>query len=126
MEIIVSTKGRLSSTSETKEMGEANYVLGIKILRDRSRKLLVLSQETYIKEVLERFCMYNSKPIGTPFEKGHTMSLDHYPKHDEEKKEIAKIPYTSAVGSLLYAMLCTQQPYICFAVGMVRRYQSNP
>ena len=35
------------------------------------------------------------------------------------------IPYASAVGSLIYVMLCTR-PDICFAVGMVSRYQSNP
>ena len=38
---------------------------------------------------------------------------------------IAGVPYASAVGSLMYAMLCTR-PDICFAIGMVRRYQSNP
>jgi len=35
------------------------------------------------------------------------------------------VPYASAVGSLMYAMLCTR-PDICFAVGLVSRYQSNP
>ena len=34
-------------------------------------------------------------------------------------------PYASAVGSLMYAMLCTR-PDICYAVGIVSRYQSNP
>ena len=38
---------------------------------------------------------------------------------------MARVPYASAVGSLMYAMLCTQ-PDICFTVGMVSRYQSNP
>ena len=36
-----------------------------------------------------------------------------------------RIPYALAVGSLIYAMFCTR-PDICFAVGMVSRYQSNP
>ena len=35
------------------DMGEANYVLGVKIFRDRSKKFLGLSQETYIKMILE-------------------------------------------------------------------------
>ena len=35
------------------------------------------------------------------------------------------VPYASAMGSLMYAMLCTR-PDIYFAVGMVSRYQSNP
>ena len=35
------------------------------------------------------------------------------------------VPYSSTVGSLMYAMMCTR-PDICFAVGLVSRYQSNP
>ena len=38
---------------------------------------------------------------------------------------MAQVPYTSVVGSHMYTMLCTR-PHICFAVGMVKRYQSNP
>ena len=38
---------------------------------------------------------------------------------------MVRVPYASAVGSLMYAMLCTRLD-ICFIVGMVSRYQSNP
>ena len=44
-----------------KDLGEASYVLGIKIYRDRSKRLLGLSQNTYIDKVLERFKMDSSK-----------------------------------------------------------------
>ena len=47
------------------------------------------------------------------------------PKTHEERSHIEGIPYVSAVGSLMYALLYIK-PYICFAVGMVSRYQSNP
>jgi hypothetical protein len=69
MDSIVATKKWLSSTFETKDMGEENFVLGVKIIRDRSKKLLNLSQKTYIKKILEHFHMHNSKPIDTPMEK---------------------------------------------------------
>jgi hypothetical protein len=69
--------------------------------------------------------MHNSKPIDTPMEKGCTLSLDQCPKNDEEKNQMSKVPYASAIGSLMYVMLCTR-PDICFAVGMVSCYQSNP
>ena len=36
-----------------------------------------------------------------------------------------QVSYTSAVGSLIYAMICTR-PDICYSVGMVSQYQSNP
>ncbi|KAL0295368.1 UNVERIFIED_CONTAM: hypothetical protein Scaly_3105200 [Sesamum calycinum] len=46
---------------EQKDMGEASYILGIKIYRDRSRKMLGLTQSSYIEKVLKRFKMENSK-----------------------------------------------------------------
>ena len=46
------TKKKLSSNFEMKDMGEASYVLGVKIIRDRLKRLLSLSQETYIKKML--------------------------------------------------------------------------
>ena len=76
MDSIVATKKWLSSTFEMKDMGEAHFVLRIKIVRDRSKKLLGLSQETYVKKILERFCMENSKPIDTLVEKGSALYLD--------------------------------------------------
>ena len=99
--------------------------LEVKISRDRLKKLLALSQETYIKMILKRFRMHNYKPIDTPIEKGHTLSLEDCPKSEKEKREMARVPYASAVGSLMYAMLRTRLD-ICFAVGMLSRYQSNP
>ena len=35
------------------------------------------------------------------------------------------IPYASAIGSIMYAMLCTR-PDVCLAISLARRYQSNP
>ena len=55
---------------------------------------------------------------------GHTLSLEDCPKSEKEKREMARVPYASAVGSLMYAKLCTR-PNIYFAIGMVSRYQSN-
>ena len=69
--------------------------------------------------------MHHSKPVDTPVEKGLTFCLDQCPKTDQEKEKMKDVPYASAVGSLMYAMLCTR-PDICFAVGLVSRYQSNP
>lgn len=48
-----------------KDMGEAYYVLGVKIHRDRSKRFFVLSQESYIKKILESFKMENCNPIDT-------------------------------------------------------------
>ena len=44
-----------------KDLGKANFILGIKLWRDRKNKMLSLSQAGYIDKVLERFNMQNSK-----------------------------------------------------------------
>lgn len=107
-----------------KDIGEATYILGVKISRDRSKRLLSLSQETYINKVLERFKMQDCRPIDSPIAKGEGLSRRLCPKTLEEQERIKIVPYASAVGSLMYAMMCTR-PDICYAVGMVSRYQSN-
>ncbi|KAA0062649.1 gag/pol protein [Cucumis melo var. makuwa] len=55
---------------------------------------------------------------------GIHLSKEQCPKTPQEVEDMRKISYASAVGSLMYAMLCTR-PNICYSVGMVSRYQSN-
>ena len=57
VEYLKDIKSWLSSNFEMKVMGDAVYILGVNISRDCSRRLLSLSQETYINKVLERFNM---------------------------------------------------------------------
>ena len=47
------------------------------------------------------------------------------PTTKEKKEGMAKVPYSSAVGSLMYAMVCTR-PDIAHAVGVVSRFLENP
>ncbi|KAL0439436.1 UNVERIFIED_CONTAM: hypothetical protein Slati_2426600 [Sesamum latifolium] len=54
-------KAWLSTQFSMKDMGEASYILGIKIYRDRSRRMLGLTQSSYIEKVLKRFKMKDSK-----------------------------------------------------------------
>uniref|UniRef100_A0A2N9F2G9 Reverse transcriptase Ty1/copia-type domain-containing protein n=1 Tax=Fagus sylvatica TaxID=28930 RepID=A0A2N9F2G9_FAGSY len=123
--MIVATKEWLSSNFEMKDMGEADYILGVKIFRDRLKKILGLSQQTYIKKVLERFEMSDCKPIDTPISKNESLSKNMCPKTQDEQEKMARVPYANAIGSLMYVMMCTR-PDICYAVGLVSRFQSNP
>jgi len=119
------TKRFLSKNFEMKDLGDASFVLGIKIHRDRSQGILGLSQESYIEKVLKRYGMQDCKPGDTPVAKGDKFSLAQCPKNNFEKKEMEKIPYASAVGSLIYAQVCTR-PDIAYITGMLGRYLSNP
>ncbi|WJZ97087.1 hypothetical protein VitviT2T_015721 [Vitis vinifera] len=115
----------LSKNFDMNDMGETSYVIDIKIHRDRFQGILGLSQETYINKVLERFQMKNCSPSVSPIVKGDRFNLDQCPKNDLEREQMKNIPYASAVGSLMYAQVCTR-PDITFVVGMLGRYQSNP
>ena len=68
--------------------------------------------------------MQNSKKGCTPFQKGITLSKNQCPKTLEKEAHMRRVSYTSAMGSLLYAMLCTK-PNIYYAIGIVSHYQSN-
>ena len=80
--------------------------------------MLGLSQVGYIDKVLEQFSMQNSKKCLLPFRHGVPLPDDQRPKTQEEVDMTRHVPYTSVVGSLMYAMLCTR-PNICYLVGMV-------
>ena len=102
LEMINAIKEWLSFVFEMKDLGEASYILGVKISRDHLMRLLSLSQETYLHKILERFNMDNSNPIDTLVDKGCLLSTSQCPKIEEERKLMEKKPYASTVGSLMY------------------------
>ena len=55
-------------------MGKTAYILGLKIYRDRSKRMIGLSQSTYIDKVLRRFQMEISKRGKLPMGNGITLS----------------------------------------------------
>ena len=115
----------LSKNFDVKDMGGTSYVISIKIHRDKFQGILGLSQETYINKVLERFRMKDCSRSVSLIVKGDRFNLNQCPKNNLEMEQMMNIPYTSAVGSLMYAQVCTR-PDIAFVVGMLGRYQSNP
>ncbi|KAM2515529.1 hypothetical protein ACFX1W_027763 [Malus domestica] len=123
--VLSSVKVWLSKTFHMKDLGDASYVLGIKLYRDRSRKLIGLSQSMYIDKVLSRFQMEQSKKGFLPVGHGIHLSKSMEPKTPKEIRQMSCIPYAYAIGSLMYAMICTR-PDIAYAVSITSRYQSNP
>ena len=115
----------LSKTFDMKDLGDAISHLGMRIIRDRNQKLLYLSHKEYIGKVFQHFNMEQGKILGTPLPPYVKLSQKDSPQSDDERAEIAKIPYASAIGSLMYAMLCTR-PDIYYSVGVASRFQSDP
>ncbi|KAK8572986.1 hypothetical protein V6N12_029026 [Hibiscus sabdariffa] len=120
-----SVKAWLSSCFSMKDLGEAAYILGAKIYRDRSKRLLGLSQSTYIDKVLKKFNMEASKKGFLPMTHGISLSKEMCPSTSQERERMSQVPYASAIGSIMYAMICTR-PDLSYALSMTSRYQANP
>jgi hypothetical protein len=64
-----------------KDLGEASYVLGIKIHQDRKIGILGLSQKAYIEKVLKKYNMHKSNATPTPIVKGDNFGQFQCPKN---------------------------------------------
>ena len=71
---LLTVKVWLANTFDMKDLGEASYILGIKLIRDRMKKITGLSQVGYIDKVLTRFSIDNSKKGLLPFRHGLVFS----------------------------------------------------
>jgi hypothetical protein len=124
VQMLNSVKEYLNNNFSIKHMHETAYILGIKIYRDRSRRLLALSQSTYLDKVLKRFRMKNSKKRNLPIVKGISLNVTQSPPTEKEKSVMSNISYASAIGSMMYAMLSTR-PDVALALSLMSCYQSN-
>ena len=61
VESLTSVKMWLTKKFQMKDLGEASYVLGIRIFRDKKKNMLALSQALHIDKILEKYRMQNFK-----------------------------------------------------------------
>ena len=123
--LISELKKKLSMKFEMKDFGPAKKILGIEIMRDRANGKLWLSQEGYMEKVLELYKMEQAKEVVTPL--GARMGFRSATKdqlHDDEEY-MKTVPYTNAVGSLMYSMICTR-PDLAYPVEILSRFMGNP
>ena len=125
VKILSDVKKWLAEQFQMKDLGNASYVLGIQIIRDRNKRQLALSQASYIDKVIERFSMQNSKKGLMPTRHGVSLSKLQCPKTPQEEEDMRSVLYASVVENLMYAMLSTRLD-ICYVMGVVSRFQSNP
>ena len=115
-------KKSLSSCFDMKDLGCIGKVLGIEVDYDRENGYMSLSQEVFTTSILKRFNMEKSKGFFTPMEERRETTrlndLDSPPGGEENL-------YRSAVGCLMYLMLCTR-PDICYTVGFLSKFSDKP
>ncbi|GJW05674.1 retrovirus-related pol polyprotein from transposon TNT 1-94 [Tanacetum coccineum] len=98
---------------EMSMMGELNFFLGLQIKQMEDG--IFFNQSKYIKEMLKKFGLEDSKPMKTP------MSSDTKLTKDEECESVDSTKYQGMIGSLLY--LTASSPDIMFSVYLCARFQ---
>nr|GEY00229.1 hypothetical protein [Tanacetum cinerariifolium] len=104
-----------------RRFGEATFILGIKIYRDRSKRLIGLGQNAYMDKIIKRYRMDNSKRGHIRMQERLDLNKTQGASTAEEVNRMQNVPYASAVGSIMYAksskqsttaMLATEDEYI--------------
>jgi hypothetical protein len=67
-------KQRLSQLFEMKDLGEAQFLLGVQIVRDRAARTLTISQGEYVKNVVDRLGLKFCNPTASPLDSGTRLS----------------------------------------------------
>jgi hypothetical protein len=124
MKEVIASKAQLSSEFDMKDLGAAKKILGMEITRDSKSRLLHLSQNNYIEKVLHHFNMHNAKPMSNPLAPHFKLPAKQCAESDDDLEYMSKVSYSSAVGSLMFAMVCSRLD-LSHAMSVVSRYMAN-
>ncbi|GJR25360.1 retrotransposon protein, putative, ty1-copia subclass [Tanacetum coccineum] len=97
-----SVKTYLGKCFTMKDLGQAAFILGIKIYQDRSKQLIRLSQSAYKDKILKRYRMDNSKCGNIPMQERLNLNKTKGASTPEEVNRMKNVPYALAVGSIMY------------------------
>jgi hypothetical protein len=107
-----------------KDLGECQWILNMKVIRDRSNRIITLSQEAYIERILNEFNLSECRTHSIPAQTSELLlPIDNTKPVPLTWDEAAT--YQSMVGALLYAANVTRVD-IAFIVGQLCRYTSKP
>ena len=115
-------KSDLTTEFEMEDLGEANFILGIDIKRDRTTRMATISQNAYVIALLEKHGMSECNPISTPMDPNLRLKKS---ATDFEATATTIREYQSIIGGLMFAMICTR-PDIAYAVSTLSQFASNP
>jgi hypothetical protein len=121
--IWLSDKTKIATKYAIKDVGDCIWILNMKVNRDRINHTITLSQEAYIKRILENFNHAECKTLINP-----CIDADLFlPPDGVDMTRLTPdrlTLYQSIVGSLLYAALTTR-PDIAFAVSELSRFSTQ-
>ena len=101
---------------EMSMFGEINFYFGLQV--HQLKYGIFVTQSKYIREILKKFGLEDSKPVSTLMAIGHKLS-----KNDESTK-VNQTVYKSMIGKLQYVV--HNRPDIALVIGLVARFFANP
>lgn len=104
----------LSTQLDIKNLGPVKHCLGIEF--SQTKEIITLNQRGYVNDILERFRMSGSNPVGTPVELGTKLR-----RNEEIAPECKTLPYRELVGALMYLATCTR-PDIAHVVSYLSKF----
>ena len=110
---------RIQQYWELRDMGETNWFLGIRIVRDRARHKLWLCQDAYISAIAARFHLTGSKPVYTP------MPVTPLQPFTGTATDSQVLEYQQKVGSVMYSITISR-PDAAKTVAHLAEFLTNP
>ncbi|KAJ9552953.1 hypothetical protein OSB04_016998 [Centaurea solstitialis] len=107
-------KAWLGKCFQMKDLGEAAYILGIKIYRNRSRRLIGLSQSTYINRILKQFRMDESKKGFIPMQHGIVPDVSYSVSVTSRYQQSPGEAHWMAVKNILKYLRRTKEMFLVF------------
>ncbi|GJX92135.1 retrotransposon protein, putative, ty1-copia subclass [Tanacetum coccineum] len=121
-----SVKDYLGKCFAMKDLGEAAFILGIKIYRDRSKRLIGLGQNAYMDKILKRYRMDKSKRGYIPMQERLDLNKTQGASTPEEVKRMQNVPYALVVGSIMCAYLRnTKDMFLVYGGNLEAELQVN-
>jgi hypothetical protein len=101
-------KAALRQRYRMKDLGTAEWVLGMQLIRDRKQRTIGLSIARYVDKMCNEFRLTDANPMPTPEAPGQQLHKKHDAQNEEERQRMAGAPYRELVGSLLYAQVAAR------------------
>ena len=111
-------KTRLFKRFSMRDLGPVSKCFGLRVTRDRNKRIITLDQEQYARSILKNFFMEDCEACPTPMEEGTNGTLLKTEGVDE------RYPYRNLIGSLMYLYQGTR-PDLSFAINTLSRFNTS-
>ena len=93
-------KRRIAKRFSITDLGSISWLLGLAVIRDRAKRMLMISQESYVESLLRCFNLENAKSLTIPINSNTHLVSDNCPTTIEGKQDMKGVPYRELIGAL--------------------------